>query len=367
MASGDTGIVLIDGGAMEGGGQILRMASALSALTCTPVKVNNIRAGRSNPGLRPQHLCGLQLVRDLSAGQLIGGQVSSTDITLKPATIKAGSYQADTKTAGSLGLLIQVSLPCLLYAPGPSQMTLKGGTNAEFAPQIDYTTTVFKPIAEKMGVQFECDIKRRGYFPKGGGEVRVTTTPVKHLKPIEMMDPGHVTKITGTAFVAGVLPIKMAQSMARTATDVLRRQYKDVNVRIDAIKEQQHAAVGNGSGIIVIAETSTGCLLAGSSLGKRGVQAEEVGRQAAQMLLDSLQHGGCVDEHLQDQLIIFMALASGVSKIRCGPITLHTETAIHVAKQLTEATFTIKSADDSSAPEAQIIECNGIGLQNKQL
>jgi hypothetical protein len=30
-----------------------------------------------------------------------------------------------------------------------------------------------------------------------------------------------------------------------------------------------------------------------------------------------------------------MALANGKSSIRCGPVTLHTDTAIHVAKQLT--------------------------------
>ena len=30
-----------------------------------------------------------------------------------------------------------------------------------------------------------------------------------------------------------------------------------------------------------------------------------------------------------------MALARGKSSIRCGPVTLHTETAIHVAHQLT--------------------------------
>ena len=31
-----------------------------------------------------------------------------------------------------------------------------------------------------------------------------------------------------------------------------------------------------------------------------------------------------------------MALAKGKSSIRCGPVTLHTDTAIHVAKQLTD-------------------------------
>ncbi|MEM4834190.1 MAG: RNA 3'-terminal phosphate cyclase, partial [Thermosphaera sp.] len=46
----------VDGSFGEGGGQILRYSLALSSLTMKPVRVYNIRARRSNPGLRPQHL-----------------------------------------------------------------------------------------------------------------------------------------------------------------------------------------------------------------------------------------------------------------------------------------------------------------------
>jgi len=40
------------------GGQILRMALAFSVLKQLPIRVFSIRAGRSNPGLRAQHLKG---------------------------------------------------------------------------------------------------------------------------------------------------------------------------------------------------------------------------------------------------------------------------------------------------------------------
>ena len=54
----DLEIKVIDGSIMEGGGQILRISSALSALLGIPIQVNNLLAGRSQPGLRPQHLSG---------------------------------------------------------------------------------------------------------------------------------------------------------------------------------------------------------------------------------------------------------------------------------------------------------------------
>ena len=64
---------------------------------------------------------------------------------------------------------------------------------------------------------------------------------------------------------------------------------------------------------------------------------------------------------LQDQLIIFMALAEGTSRLACGPLTLHTQTAIAIAEQLTTAKFTVKPGDEA-AGEPCVIKCQGAGL-----
>ncbi|CAI5776662.1 3' [Podarcis lilfordi] len=365
---GDPQPVEIDGGIMEGGGQILRVTTALSCLCGTPLHVKNIRAGRSQPGLRPQHLSGLKMVRDICNGQMEGGEIGSTEVTFVPGKIQGGTHVADTKTAGSVCLLMQVAMPCVLFAASPSELRLKGGTNAEMAPQIDYTVMVFKPMVEKFNLTLDCDIKRRGYYPKGGGEVIIRMSPVKQLSPIDLTDRGIVTKIHGRAFVAGALPVKLAKDMASAAMRCIRKEIRDLDVNIEAVREPDNEAFGTGSGIIIVAETSTGCLLAGSSLGKRGKNADKVGIEAAEMLLGNLRHGGAVDDYLQDQLIIFMALANGLSRVKTGPITLHTKTAIHFAEQLTKAKFTVtKSEEDASPKDAYIIECQGVGLLNTNL
>ncbi|TKC40980.1 RNA 3'-terminal phosphate cyclase isoform X1 [Monodon monoceros] len=361
--------VEVDGSIMEGGGQILRVSTALSCLLGLPLRVQKIRAGRSTPGLRPQHLSGLEMIRDFCDGQLEGAEIGSTEIMFTPEKIKGGVHTADTKTAGSVCLLMQVSMPCALFAACPSELRLKGGTNAEMAPQIDYTAMVFKPIVEKFGFAFHCDIKMRGYYPKGGGEVIIRMSPVKQLNPINLTDRGSVTKIYGRAFVAGVLPFKVAKDMAAAAVRCIRKEIRDLYVNIQPVQETKDQAFGNGNGIIIIAETSTGCLFAGSSLGKRGVNADKVGIEAAEMLLANLRHGGAVDEYLQDQLIIFMALASGISRIKTGPVTLHTQTAIHFAEQLAKAKFTVKKSEDEedTSKDTYIIECQGIGMTNPNL
>uniref|UniRef100_A0A8D0QU45 RNA 3'-terminal phosphate cyclase n=1 Tax=Sus scrofa TaxID=9823 RepID=A0A8D0QU45_PIG len=321
--------VEVDGGIMEGGGQILRVSTALSCLLGLPLRVQKIRAGRSTPGLRP-----------VSANYTTanGNAISLTYIEARDRT---GNLMvpsqihfccAPTGTPLSVCLLMQVSMPCVLFAASPSELRLKGGTNAEMAPQIDYTAMVFKPIVEKFGFTFNCDIKMRGYYPKGGGEVIVRMSPVKQLNPINLTDRGSVTKIYGRAFVAGVLPFKVAKDMAAAAVRCIRKEIRDLYVNIQPVQEPKDQAFGNGSGIISYGSSSASSL--GSSMCLGCVNADKVGIEAAEVLLANLRHGGAVDEYLQDQLIIFMALASGISRIKTGPVTLHTQTAIHFAEQL---------------------------------
>ncbi|PNF30765.1 RNA 3'-terminal phosphate cyclase [Cryptotermes secundus] len=353
----------IDGGMLEGGGQILRMALAFSVLKKKPVRVFNIRAGRSNPGLRAQHLKGVEVVRDISEGKLKGGEIGSTEIVLHPGKVKCGEYSADTGTAGSICLLIQVALPCILFSSGVTILKLRGGTNAEMAPQIDYMTEVFRPLLERFGGTFDYKIITRGYYPRGGGEVHIRVKPVKQLKAIDLVESGDVVRIWGWAFVAGSLPIKLAHLMADSAIQTLRKALKNVDVKIERYVEHPDVAVGTGSGINLVAETSTGCLLGGSALGKRELKPEQVGHKAADELLQSINTKACVDSYSQDQIILFMAIAHGKSRVKCGPVTLHTETAIHVARQLTEAKFTVINVGTDS----NIIECEGIGLENNGL
>lgn len=100
---------LLTGSMLEGGGQILRNAAALAAVTRTPIQVTKIRAGRSKPGLRAQHLAGLQLVAELCQGKLEGGSIGSQQIMLTPCHITTGYHLSDIKTAGSVMLLAQAS------------------------------------------------------------------------------------------------------------------------------------------------------------------------------------------------------------------------------------------------------------------
>ena len=261
---GSENLIEIDGSYLEGGGQILRISTALSVLLNKPIKIVKIRAGRKDGGLRPQHLTGVRLLAEISQAKCIGDQISSTELTFIPSCLRPGRYAADTHTAGSICLLLQNAIPCLIFAKEKCELDLRGGTNAEHAPQIDYFEMIFNPISARFGFKNELNILKRGYYPKGGGEVYIKTHPVNKLDPIDLTEFGNLNRIYGRAFVAGFLPFKIAQTMATTATRKLTSLYKGISIDIQAVKEPDYNHVGAGTGILIYAETSTGCLLCGS-------------------------------------------------------------------------------------------------------
>lgn len=356
----------IDGSVMEGGGQILRMSVCLSALLRRPIRIAKIRGRRAKPGLQAQHLNGIRLVADISGTDSVlnGAAKDSTEIDFTPGeNIGGGSYEADTKTAGSTCLLAQASLPCLLFAGRESKLDLRGGTDAKMAPPVGYYVTVFRANLNKFGADFEFDVARRGYFPRGGGHLILTVPPVRSLNPVTMTEMGDVTKVTVTASVAGSLPVKVAQEMAESAKEALKRGGIPCGITVEAYKEER--ATGSGSSVWIVCETSTGCVLGGSACGSNKERPRLTGEAAARELLDSLEHRPCVDEHMQDQMVVLMALAGGKSRVRTGPLTLHTETAIHIASTMSAAVFRVEKAEEGGGGGAVIIECDGIGLENR--
>jgi RNA 3'-terminal phosphate cyclase (ATP) len=276
----------------------------------------------------------------------------------------------------------------------PLNLILKGGTNASMAPQYDYWELVFLPtLLDQCKIdasQIQAKVIRRGYYPKGGGEVHVHVEPLaRPLHPIQLIARGDVTSIYIRSFHAGNIPRKVAVDMAKSASLYLKKNIDkcaypypirtkadDVPINVEVITEQN--AFGSGCGILCVATTYSGCRLAGSALGSPKKKAEEVGREAAQELMQTLLDGGCVDEWMQDQMILYMALAEGESEMMTGTLTMHTKTAIWIAEKMTGTKFLVEKLKEVVSPErgseygkrgrtlgTHYIQCNGIGFHAK--
>ncbi len=352
-------VKVIDGSMGEGGGQVLRTAVALSAVTGTPVKIVNIRAKRRNPGLQRQHLTSVKAAATLSNARVEGLRLGSTTIEFYPRELRGGSYKFDIGTAGSVTLVLQTILPILPYVPEPVEVTVVGGTDVPWSPTIDYVRGVLTPIISMLGLNLEVTLIKRGHYPRGGGLVRYKVdNPPGSLKPVTLEERGDIKFILGVSH-ATKLPSHVAERQARSAISALKEEFKDVKISIDVERDPEGTrGVGPGSGIAVWAVCEKS-ILGSDSLGERGKPAEKVGSEAALKLIEDLRTKAALDRHMSDMIIPLIALARGESIVCGSRLTLHAKTNLMVVKEILED---IKYRVNVNEDESFKLEIKGVSL-----
>ncbi len=316
----------IDGSFGEGGGQVLRTSLSLSCLLNKPFRIFNIRIKRKKPGLMPQHLMGIRALKLISNAKVEGDSVGSTELIFEPKDVKAGDYVFDIGTAGSISLLLQALLPPLIFAKDRSSLSLRGGTHVPFSPTFHYINEVFIPVLHKLGIEIKADIESYGFYPKGGGKVKVEITPADRIIGTNLLDRGEIKSIKGISGV-GNLPLSIAERQKDSAVKVLASQGLKAEIESIAVP-----AFGNGTFIFLKAETEN-CIAGFSSLGERGKRAELVGEEVAKSFLDYYLTNMCLDPHLADQIVLYLSIAHGESSFTTSEITNHLFTNLWVMER----------------------------------
>jgi RNA 3'-terminal phosphate cyclase (ATP) len=313
----------IDGSMGEGGGQILRSSVALSIITGTAIRLENIRAKRAKPGLRRQHLTAVLAAAEICGAKVDGAHVGSSALTFAPGKLQPGDYHFDIGTAGSTTLVTQTVLPPLMLAEAPSRLLLKGGTHNVHAPPFDYLERVFVPVINHLGPRIHLQLERYGFFPAGGGRFSVQIEPAQKLTPLSLVERGATVRREARALVAG-LPESIAERELAVIENRLNWTDDELVVR--------DLGDGYGPGNVVLLEIESEQITeAFTGFGQRGVPAEAVAAAAAKEASEYDAAGVPVGPHLADQLILPLALAGGGSFVTM-PLTLHTTTNIEVVQ-----------------------------------
>ncbi|KAI4674555.1 uncharacterized protein J4E88_008291 [Alternaria novae-zelandiae] len=369
----------LDGTTLEGGGQLLRVALCLSSLTRKPIRISKIRGKRSGGGgLKAQHLTCVQWLGQASNANINGAGLKSKEITFIPSEIveqfnsvlDAGDVRIKQSTPGSVNLVFQAILPYIIFSgvETPIRIRIDGGTNVSNSPSIDYGGQVLIPTLELIGIpHIGIQIHSRGWSQGSAtvGSVTYTISPMKErLSAFQLLDRGENTSVTAT-----IIAPKDTERQFREELDVMfeRRQSRffgdtgDHDNRVDITFEDSHH--DKRYYLLLVATTSTGMKLGRDWLYDRGFRAGKlkqiiptIVKKVSDDLLTEIEHGGCVDEYLRDQMVVFQALAEGRSKVYGGKRkdvlmepSLHAKTAQWVAKEIIGVEF-----DDEGG-------CKGIG------
>ncbi|KAK2048372.1 RNA 3'-terminal phosphate cyclase [Colletotrichum somersetense] len=358
-------LIEIDGRTGEGGGQLVRVAIALAAVTSQGVRITHVRgnrpsrgsagnggggegdptlAGHAFTGLKAQHVTAIRWLAETAEADVEGLSVGSGTLTfvprLPPSTALAGKSRsiridADTGAASAL-LILQAILPFLLYAvadddggggggSAPIELEITGGTNVGWSLSYEYLDQVLLPRLEScFGIHVARRLKRRGWSlgPQSRGSIVLTFNPLGLGQPLRLLDPGatwegppgsEVTRVD----VSMIVPSHIHADLQNALAEALATSLPDAEVDFKVVEDSGHDARVY---VLLVARSDSGLSWGRdvlTSIPKKGrQQGEPVASLVSRKVIGDLVKELAVprsttDEFLQDQLVIFQALAEG--------------------------------------------------------
>jgi len=320
------GLIRIDGSRGEGGGQILRTALTLAAVSGQKFSIEQIRARRARPGLRPQHLAAIRAAALACDAEVHGAFEGSPDLRFAPGAVKAGRFRFEIETAGSASLVLQTVLPILATASEPSQVDVTGGTHVPTSPSASYLRRHWADVVARVGLRARIELVRAGFYPRGGGELHAVVEPWLRGRRLDLEERGAFSGLAGES------------GAGRLRGDVARRQHDAAEARFWEEKRLRAQwsvadvpAAAPGSFLLVEALFEHGRLALGF-LGEKGVPAEQLGDRAARQLLKLMETSeAAVDGHLADQLVVPLAVCGGGGRVTTCEVTRHLSTVVETA------------------------------------
>ena len=350
-------IIEIDGSFGEGGGAILRVATAFSYLYKVPIKIKNIRANRSNPGLRTQHLLGLRVISDLTKSVLSDCKVGTTELAFTPNSKREFNpyIHMNINTAASLGLLLQPIQIASLGIKGTEKIEIYlsgGGTFGKWAPSLNYLQEVTYKVLSRYGSKIDLEIQKHGFYPKGGAKVTCTIFPSKvPLTPINLTELGNVNLIKGEIVITNQLKRSRDNVGTRIRNSIQQQIRRKLKIETD-IKFHWVESTSPGVGLSLWSYSDTGAIIStGTILGERNIRSEDLGIKAANEIIKYITNGNPVDDYLSDQLIPLMAYIKKPSKIKVHRLTNHTKTNLELIKLFTQRDYRITEEKNSTIVE----------------
>ncbi|KAK1976702.1 RNA 3'-terminal phosphate cyclase [Colletotrichum cereale] len=344
-------LIEIDGRTGEGGGQLVRVAIALAAVTSQGVRITNVRGNRPSRrggggggveggGLKAQHVTAIRWLAETTEADVEGLSVGSDTLTfvprLPPSAALAGKprsikIDADTGAASTL-LILQAILPFLLYATAddgggaaPIELELTGGTNVGWSLSYEYLDQVLLPRLEScFGMRVARRLKQRGWSlgPQSRGSIVLTVNLMRRGQTLRLLDSGAArqdpsgTEVTHVD-VSMIVPSHIHADLQNALAGALASSLPDAEVDFKVVEDSGHDARVY---VLLVARSASGLRWGRdvlTSTPKKGRQQREsvvslITRKVVGGLLKELAvPRSTIDEFLQDQLVVFQALAEG--------------------------------------------------------
>lgn len=317
-------MIEIDGG--KGGGQMLRTALTLSVVTGKNFRIHDIRGNRNNPGLKKQHFEAVKSAERLCDAHTQGVKQGSDEVVFKPGKYRNESFTANIGTAGSTTLLLDTILPITTQFDEQFRINVKGGTDVKWSPTSLYYKRVKLHLLKESGLEAKFDVEKTGFYPKGGGELKLTTQD-SSMESFKLLKRGELQKLKVYSKASRDLKSqKVAERQAKEAEKLLKKEF----ISKEVSKEIEYVESASTGSVLLIKAVYEDSVAGFDIIGEKGKRSEEVAEDAFQDFMEFHRTEAVVDEHMADQLMVFSAIVGGEYYV--PEITPHTESNLNVIK-----------------------------------
>ncbi|KAI0428373.1 RNA 3'-terminal phosphate cyclase-domain-containing protein [Xylaria sp. FL1042] len=327
--------LLIDGCTGEGGGQLVRLACALAAVTSRSIRIVNVRGNRDRgTGLKSQHVSAIEWLAKAAEAEVDGLAVGSRTLEFRPSApptaLKDRKIVIMPESRGASALLIfQAVFPYLLFSGNetgdPVELEIHGSTNPSFSPSYEYLDQILLPtLQERFGIVVERQLLKRAWTigPLSQGTIRLKFQPIRPGQALRLVkpwnkkpQPGDLDKMKRID-VSILVPFAMRESMEKAMVEYVGREFPEVDINFVLNEDSGHNA---RMYVLAVAHSESGLrwgrdFLYDRSWKKKQVTtiAKEIAKMVTKRLWEQIVvHTAAVDEYLQDQLVVFQALAEG--------------------------------------------------------
>jgi RNA 3'-terminal phosphate cyclase (ATP) len=247
----------------------------------------------------------------------------------------------DLGTAASITLILQAIVPAVSLSGATLEVELTGGTDVPWSPTADYFEVVVVPALRSLGIEVEFDVRRRGYYPRGGGRVRAVIHSASSLQTINLTERKSLP-VVSVYSRCGRLPRHVAERQATSAVSRLKQE----GIEVQKVNISTGESTSPGSSLLVSACDST-CFIGSDAIGARGRPAEQVGEHAAFEFVRTFGSGSTVDAHLADMLAPLLCLAKGEPRLLIPKVTEHLKTSLYIAELFTGSKYSLSSHDQA--------------------
>ncbi|KAI8866933.1 18S rRNA biogenesis protein [Ramicandelaber brevisporus] len=341
------------------GHNYLRQRLVFATLSGQPVRIDEIRADDDNPGLRDYEVSFLRLLEKATNGSSIDISYTGTTLTYRPGVIIGGRIEHECPLQyRAIGYYLEALIALAPFGKVNMNARLTGITNDNIDVTVDTLRIVTLVHLRKYGIEdgsVELKITKRGSAPLGGGEVTFQCPVVRAVKPIQFFEEGRIKRIRGIAYCTRVSP-QNANRMAQAARSVLNHYINQVDITTD-VYSGADSGLSPGYGIALVAESTTGVLLSAELCSKKGDVPEDVGVQAARMLLSEIEKGGCFDTCSQWLAMLLVVLGpEDVSRTRVGKLSPFSIQYMRDIRDFFNVTFKLKPD-----PSNKTVLVSGVG------